>query len=484
MQDSGNSSRKWSVLAVVLVGIFMAMVDSSIVNMALPTIVREMHVDFRVAQWVPLAYMLTVTCLIMVVGRLGDLLGKRLLYCSGFAIFTLGSLLCGLASTLGALVAWRVLQGVGAAIIMALSPAILVTAFPANERGRALGFTGAAVSAGVVIGPSLGGVILSNMNWGWIFFVNLPFGVIGTVLTLVLIRPESRRTEEAFDVLGAAMLAVGLFTLLLGVTGLQKDMIGASATTTLLLSSAVILIGFVWVELRRPHPLVDLRLFSSAMFTQNLVASFLNFMTTAGTLLLIPFYLQVILNLDTRTAGLALAAMPIAIGVTAPFAGWLADRHGTQRVAFAGLLVLAAGFYSVQYLTTTTSVTTYVLQFIPVGIGIGLFQSPNNSAILGSVPRERVGVASAMLAVTRTLGQTTGLAFAGAFWAVRVTERNGGLSPLGGPSRADPSVQLAALHDTYWTILLLTGLSMVSVLAALWRGRQRTAVLTTATEQS
>ncbi|HEU4583776.1 MAG TPA: DHA2 family efflux MFS transporter permease subunit [Polyangiaceae bacterium] len=464
------SVNKWAVLAVVLVGVFMAMIDSSIVNVALPVLVNSLHTDFSTIQWVPLAYMIAVTCSMMLVGRLADTWGKRGLYTLGFIVFTAASVACGRAGGVQALLAARVVQGLGAAIIMALGPAILVETFPPQERGRALGITGSVVSLGIILGPTTGGLILSSVGWSWIFYVNVPFGVVGALMALRLISTKKPATAPRFDLIGASALTAGLFCVLLGLTVGQRPGTDSLTTWALVGGGSLSLVAFVFIELRRPDPLVDLRLFNSVIFSNNLAASFLNFIALAGMVVLMPFYLQVVLKQAPRSSGFLLATMPVVLGVIAPWAGSLADKYGSSRIAALGLVVFACSLLGLETLSDSTTPTGYILRYAPVGLGIGLFQSPNNSAILGAAPRDRIGVASGLLAVTRTLGQTTGIALLTAFWTLRVAVGAGGL-PEGGATHASVDVQMSALRDTMLLMLGLTGVSLFLVCRALWMSR-------------
>ncbi|HEX3763106.1 MAG TPA: DHA2 family efflux MFS transporter permease subunit [Kofleriaceae bacterium] len=466
-----QSVNKWAVLTVVLVGVFMAMLDSSIINVALPVMVRSLHTEFSAVQWVPLAYLLAVTCAMMLVGRLADTLGKRTLYTAGFLVFTAASLACGLSGTISGLIAARVVQGLGAALIMALGPAILVETFPPTERGRALGITGSVVSLGIIVGPTLGGVLLERLDWGWIFFVNLPLGVAGAVMAHRLVSARRPDKHERFDLAGAALLTIGLVAVLLGLTIGQKPEVGPAAMWALVLGGVAVLGAFIALELRVASPLVDLRMFKNTVFSTNLAASFFNFLPLAGMVILMPFYLQTILHHDPRTAGFLLASMPIVLGITAPLAGSLSDKYGTHRVCIAGLFVFGVALLGLTTLSATTDELGFVVRFVPIGLGLGLFQSPNNSAILGSAPRERMGVASGLLALTRTFGQTSGIALLSVFWSLRVAAHAGGM-PAGGATQAAPGAQLAGLHDTLVLMVVLTGLSLALVSRALWMGRR------------
>ena len=441
-------SLKWYVLAAVGMGIFLATIDGSIVNIALPTLVRSFNTDFATVQWVVLAYLLTITTLILSVGRLADMIGKKPIYTIGFIVFTLGSVLCGLAPTIYWLIAFRVLQAIGAAMIMALGMGIITEAFPPSERGKALGISGSLVSIGIVAGPTIGGFLIDALSWRWIFYVNLPVGIIGTLMVIRYVPDIKPTGRQRFDYFGALTLLLSLLSGLTALTLGQQS--GFSNQRILLLfgSWLFFLIIFIVIELRIDQPMVDLRLFQNRLFSINLLTGFLTFITIAGTIILIPFYLENVLGYDTRQVGLLLAAVPIAMGITAPISGSVSDRYGTRPITVIGLIVLLIGYYSLTSLGTNTNIMGYLLRFLPIGIGMGIFQSPNNSAIMGTPPSERLGIVSGLLAITRTLGQTTGIAILGAIWSARVFFYSGG-SLAGGATNAPATSQVYALDDTF-----------------------------------
>ncbi|NCF67212.1 MAG: MFS transporter, partial [Chloroflexi bacterium] len=261
-----KANKKWYILAAVAISTFLSTVDGSIVNVALPTLVRELESSFSMAQWVILAYLLTQTILLLTVGRLGDMLGKKPLYTTGIAIFTTGSLLCALSPSIHWLVGFRVVQAVGAAMALALGMAIVTEAFPAAERGKALGLFGTVVSVGIVVGPTLGGIILESLSWRWIFFVNLPVGLLGVYLALRYI-PHSRPAgKQLFDFPGAITLALSLLALLLALTWGQQ--LGFTDRPIIFLFTLffLFLLLFLYLEWRAPQPMIDLRLFRSRHF--------------------------------------------------------------------------------------------------------------------------------------------------------------------------------------------------------------------------
>lgn len=455
-------------------GIFLATIDGSIVNIALPSLVAELHTDFATVQWVVLGYLLINVTLMLGVGRLADMIGKKYLYSIGFVVFTIGSALCGLSSNVYMLIACRVFQAFGAVLMAALGTAIVTEAFPMAERGRALGINGLMVSLGIISGPTLGGLILGVASWHWIFFVNLPIGVVGIFMVTRFVPNRRPAGGQRFDFVGAVTLFIGLFSLLIGLTIGQNISFVDWRVLVLFAASLVILAVFVRFELKVTQPMIDLRLFQNALFSVNLVTGFLIFVAGAGSGLLMPFFLEGVKGFDPTKTGLILAVVPLATGVIAPWAGSLSDRFGSRPLTLLGLAILLIGYIAISTLDQNVSVLGYILRFLPVGFGLGVFQSPNNSAIMGSAPRERLGVASGLLAITRTLGQTTGIAVMGALWASQVSMRAGGvpismtLENTSGLIMTVNAPILAQVGGLHITLLVLVGLIAIAFLLSLW----------------
>ena len=461
-------SRKWYVLSAVGMGVFLATIDGSIVNISLPTLVSSFQTDFALVQWVVLAYLLTVTTLMLGVGRLADIYGKKPIYTAGFIIFTIGSVLCGLSPSIYTLIGFRVLQALGAAMIMALGMAITTEAFPPSERGRALGITGTIVSVGIAVGPTLGGLIVKNLSWHWIFFVNLPIGIIGTFMVVRYVPAFRPAGGQRFDYWGALTLCISLLSLLVALTLGQRAGFGDRAVLLLIGSWIVFLATFIFIELRTEQPMIDLRLFRNSLFSVSLTTGFIIFICLSGTLILMPFYAENVLGYDPQQTGLLMATVPVALGIIAPISGNLSDRFGSRPITVAGLAVLTVGFLAVSSLDAETTTLGYVLRFLPVGLGMGMFQSPNNSAIMGAAPRDRLGIASGMLAVTRTLGQTTGIAVLGALWAGQVF-KNAGEVIAGGATAAPVAAQVFALRETF---VIVSVLIFLALLLSIWGLRE------------
>jgi EmrB/QacA subfamily drug resistance transporter len=457
-------SRKWYVMAAVGTGIFLSTIDGSIVNVALPYLESAFNTEFAVVQWVVLAYLLVVATLVLGVGRLADMIGKKPLYTAGFVIFTFGSILAGLSPTIYWLIGFRVVQALGAVMLFALGMGIVTEAFPPSERGRALGVTGAMVSVGIVVGPTLGGLLIELYSWRLIFYVNLPVGIAGTLLAwryLPNIKPPG---GQRFDFAGALALFVSLLCFSLALTVGQDLGFADPLIMTLFALFVLFLALFLLIEWRSDQPMIDLRLFNSTLFNVGLSTGFMTFMAISATTILMPFYLENVLGYKAIQIGLLMATTPIVLGIVAPISGSLSDRFGTRPITIIGLVTLAIGYLALSTLGVDTSAAGFVLRFLPIGIGMGIFQSPNNSAIMGTAPRWRLGIVSGMLAATRSLGQTTGIALLGAVWASRVFSFVGETLP-GGATTAPGLAQVNGLHDTF---RFIAAIIIIALILAIW----------------
>lgn len=456
------------MLIAIAMAIFLGTIDGSIVNVALPTLVDEFETTFAVTQWVVLAYMLTQATLTLGFGRLGDMVGKKRIFTTGFVVFTTGSVLAGLSPTIGWLIGARVVQAVGAAMIFALGFAITTEAFPPTERGRALGINGTMVSLGIMAGPIVGGLIIEATDWRWIFFVNLPIGIIGTITAVRFIPNTKPPGGQHFDFAGGVAFFIGLLGFLLGLTLGQEAGFTDPVVLALLAVSIVSFVAFVMIENRVDEPMLDLSLFRRQDLTVNLVTGFVAFFAISGLLLLAPFYLTDVVGLSPSEIGLVLGAIPITMGIVAPMSGALSDRIGTRSVTVTGLAVMTGGYVLAAVLLDGVALFGIIVVGLIIGLGMGVFQSPNNSAILGSVPHERLGITSGVLAINRMTGTVTGIAVLGTLWAARTVAYAGGGTAADAPARA----QAAGLSDT----MVLAALLLAAALALgfwAWRGERR-----------
>lgn len=470
-QPTVDYSKKWYSMAAVGVGVLLATIDGSIVNVALPTIRTQLDTSLPVVQWVSVAYLLTLATLTLSVGRWGDIVGKKKIYTAGFVLFTVASVLCGLAPNVQLLIGFRVLQALGAVMVLALGAAILTEAFPPEERGKALGLIGTFVSVGIVSGPVIGGLLIEAFSWRAIFFVNLPVGLIGTVIAIMHVPDVPPRGGQRFDVKGSVALTLALLCLALGVTSGQELGYGSPIIVALIVGGLAIGAIFVLIERRASSPMLALGLFRNPTLSVSVATGYLVYGALSAMFFLLPFYLEGVLGYDTRKTGLALGIAPLILGVVAPIAGIISDRVGVRRVTIVGLAILAAAVAAFYTLGTTTTFLQYAAVAAPVGLAIGVFQSPNNSAIMGSVPREYSGVAGGLLTLTRLLGQITGIAVLGSVWAARVAARAGG--ELSGDAASAPvDIQVAGLHDT---ALVMVALTLVAIAIATWGLRKERA---------
>lgn len=408
---------RWLVLTTVGIGTFMSALDGSVVNTLLPVLSHALQTSIAGIEWVTTIYLLVISGLLLSVGRAGDLFGHKRLFLGGFALFVVGSALCGLASSANTLVAMRVIQALGAAMLMATSPAILTRSFPSRQRGRALGAQGTFTYLGLTVGPSLGGWLAQAFGWRSVFYINVPVGIAAIALAMRSIANDHvAKAEERFDFLGASVFTAGLVALMIALN--QGHAWGWASPLTLgvLLGGILLLAVFIRVERTRPAPMLDLSLFGSRTFSASAASALLNYSCVYAVTFVLPFLLIQGRGLGTARAGLVLTAQPIVMAVVAPISGTLSDRIGSRGLATAGMVLLATGLVLLALLTAHGSLGALAGALAVVGLGVGIFVSPNNSALMGAAPRFRQGVASGVLATSRNVGMVLGVGFAGAIF--------------------------------------------------------------------
>ena len=445
----------WLAVAAVCIGAFMGQLDASIVTVALPTLQRSFNVSVGAVTWVGLSYLLVLVATVAAVGRFADMWGHKLLYVYGFAIFIVGSALCGLAPNLGTLIGFRALQAVGAALLQANSVAIIVLAVPRSSLGKAIGIQGAAQALGLALGPTVGGFLLAAGGWQLIFFVNVPFGLLGMIAGLLLV-PRSRHLQARvrFDWAGLALFLPAVVVVFSAVSFGNSERWSSPSILGLLVLGTALVLAFVRREARCSEPMLDLGLFRQPRFSAGIASGMLSYLVMFGVLFLVPFYLERGLQFDTGRAGLELMAMPLALGITAPLAGRLADRLGARSLTVGGMATVAGGLAVLGALRPSTP--GFLLLLAVVGIGLGLFTPPNNAAIMGSVPQGQSGLASGVLNMTRGMGTAFGLASTGLVFDV-----------AGGRS----SVSTSAAHAFSLTALFLAAIALVAgIIACLRQG--------------
>lgn len=440
---------RWIIFSVTVTGTFMAVLDSSIVNVALPLIATSFGVDLAMAQWIVSAYLLVISSLLPLFGKVGDMYGRRKVYLLGFVIFTIGSLLCSLSNSIWILVASRIVQAIGASILMSNSPAIVSATFPGKERGRALGMTGTVVALASMTGPSLGGILVGQFNWQSIFYINLPIGLVAYVLGYLILPEEERTSQGTFDFMGAILFALGMTGLLVVLSHGQEWGWGSSPVLIISVVTVVLLSLFVWHEGRVKHPMIDLSLFKRWPFLAGNVSGLLSFMAMFSNNMLLPFYLHSVLLLSPTEIGLAITPFPLLMAVTAPVSGYLSERVSPVVLTSSGLSILMLGLLYLSTLDAQSVVWQVAIGQAVMGIGNGMFQSPNNNSVLSSVPTSKVGLASGISALMRNVGMISGIAVAVSVFESKRKQELAGLTTL------DNTAYLHAFLSAYHVALVI-----------------------------
>ena len=419
---AGNAERALSVgwvLASLSLSMLLSSLGTSIANVALPTLAQAFSASFQAVQWIVLAYLLATATLIVSVGRLGDIIGRRRLLLFGISLFTVASILGGVAPKLGLLIAARASQGLGAAIMMALSLAFIGETVPKEKTGSAMGLLGTMSAIGTALGPSLGGVLIAGLSWQAIFFVNVPLGIVALLLAYRYLPVERQgpTTEKArFDTLGTLLLALTLGAYALAMT-IGRGSFGP--INVVLLLSAIFGLGlFVLAEAKASSALIQLEMFRDPVLSAGLIMSTLVSTVMMATLVVGPFYLSLALGLGAVLVGIVMSIGPLVVALTGVPAGGLVDRIGAGRMTILGLIGIAAGSLLLAMFPTTFGIPGYMLPIIIITLGYALFQTANNTAVMKDVRPDQRGVISGMLNLSRSLGLITGASVMGAVFAL------------------------------------------------------------------
>ena len=410
-----EENKKWWTLAAVAFGLFMIMLDNTIVNVALPSIQRSLHMSISSLEWIVTAYALTFAALLITGGKLGDLYGRRRMFMAGLVIFTAASLACGLAPSAGFLIGARAVQGVGAALMNPATLSIISATFPPKERGQAIGIWAGVSALALAIGPLLGGLIVDNINWHWIFYVNVPVGVVGLLVSRMVIK-ESRDTshEQSIDLPGLVTSGAALLALSYALIEGNRHGWGSPEIVGLFAGAAVLLAVFIWLELRQRLPMLDLALFRIGAFTGANIVAMLVSLGMFGVFFFISLYVQNVLGYSPTKAGAIFLPMTVLIIVVAPIAGKLSDRVGSRWLMGAGMGILGVSLLLYQRIGVHSSFVSLLPQLLLGGVGMALTMSPMTSAAMGAVPIDKAGVGSGVLNSFRQMGGSLGIALMGA----------------------------------------------------------------------
>ena len=415
--------KKWKIFSLVAVSIFMSTLDSSIVNVALPFIMQDMSTDISTIQWVVVIYLLTVSSLLLTFGRLSDIKGRRPIYVAGFIVFTLGSFFCGVANTPYFLIMARVVQGMGASMLMACSPALIVDVFEKEQRGRALGMIGAVVAAGLTFGPVAGGFILEYLSWRSIFYINIPIGIGATIAGIFVLKtiPGGRGSREPLDYIGSLMMIIGLCSLILSLTQVSTWGLFSLRFAGCLIIGGLAGIGFIVNVNKSAYPLFDLKLLKIRLFVLPLAASGILFAALFVIVFMMPFYLTYPCGFSAAQTGGIMIVPFLFLLFISPVSGALSDRIGSRLLCFSGILLLGLSLVSLMFVSPAMGTRAILWRMALAGMGTALFVSPNNMAIMGAVPMARRGVASGASATARNLGMVMGVAIAGTIFTASLT---------------------------------------------------------------
>jgi len=477
-EDKEIQKKRWMILIVLNIFTFMSTLDGSIVNIALPELSKQLKLPMAQIEWVTTGYLMAICAAILFFGKLGDIVGKIRIFKIGTIVFVIGSMLCGLSVSLPALIASRVVQALGASMTMANSQGIVTDIFPATERGKALGFIGTFVSLGSIAGPSLGGIMVSTLGWEYIFWVNVPIGLIAIFFGWKVLPKDLTRVKSSIDVPGSLLFAVFIITLFAGLLLGQQLGYGNSLIVTSIIVAVVSFVAFIWMELRRKEPLLQLSLFKNPLFSLSILCGFLVFTANFCFNIIAPFYAQNMLNLSPFYAGFLLMLLPICMVVVAPMSGALSDKIGSEFLTFAGLVVMVIAQFGLAQLHVGSSVVLVGVWIAMLGIGSGLFQSPNNSLVMSKVPRTQLGSAGSVNSLVRNVGMVVGITIATTI-LFQVMSRKAGYRVTGlVPGR--PELFIEGMHVVFVTsasiclvAALLTGWRLVSARSARVQSSER-----------
>ncbi|MDP6508279.1 MAG: MFS transporter [Chloroflexota bacterium] len=455
---------KWLVAAIVGSGVFMSTLSQSSLNVTMPTIAREFGVDLTTVQWLSLGYGLGMTSLLLSMARLADIMGRRRMYLIGYVIFGAGAIICSVMPDVYLIISGRVFQSIGAAMLQSTGAALLVAAFPASQRGRAMGIIGSFVSTGILMGPVVGGLLTEVAGWRANFLVGVPVGLLGLIVGGRILREARGARGESFDYLGGVLLALWIAPLIFLLNQGQQagwDSPRVVASGALL---AIAVVSFFYVERRRVQPIVDLAIFKVREFSLSVGIALMTSMARASSTLLTPFLLQLLLGIPVGQVGFMMALVPLGGMLLAFVGGASADRWGPQLPSTLGLLFMAGGIASLGFVESTTSLVNVGARLLVVGMGQGLFISPNLSSIMGSLPRSKLAIAGGFEAWSRTFGVSVGQATWGSIFAVVVISASGASVALD----ADTQFLEQGFRAVY---LSAAGLMLLAAVLSSFRGR-------------
>ncbi|MEG6523564.1 MFS transporter [Desulfotomaculum sp. 1211_IL3151] len=455
---NANESLKRYTLLVACGASFLTPFMGSAINLAIPSIGKEFNSNALLLSWVATSYILASATFLVPFGRLADIVGRKKIFLLGIIAFTLSSFFCGFAWSINSLILFRVLQGIGSAMIFGTGMAILTSVFPPQERGKVLGINVATVYTGLSLGPVLGGVLNHNLGWQSIFYLTALISLVVLLFSIAKLKGEWAGAKgEPFDLLGSLLYSVGLVTFMYGISAIDS-VVWAKYVLAI---GLVVLITFVFYEMKVTHPVLKIGLFSKNItFAFSNLAALINYSATFALGFLLSMYLQVVLGYNSQTAGLILLSQPVLMALLSPYAGTLSDRIDPRIVSSWGMAISTLGLFIFCFLTKTTPIWLVVLNLGLLGIGFALFSSPNTNSVMGSVEKKFYGVASSTLGTMRLTGQTISMAVVTLLLTIYIGEVN--------LSSADPD---SLLKGTKTAFIVFTVMCFGGIFASLARGK-------------
>src|SRR5437660_3111580 len=474
--DTPEHANKWVVLILVALGAFMTTLDSSIVNIGLPAIAHTFGVGVSGAiEWIIIGYLIVIAACLLTLGRLADMVGRKPIFEAGLVIFVLGSICSGAAPSLAILIIARLFQGVGGAFIFAVNTAMITSVFPASERGRALGLNAVVVALGVSAGPTIGGLITQYLSWRWIFYVNVPIGALVFSIGMRMLTEPLHRHKERFDPLGAVLFAIGLASMTLGFSFGQEWGWTSPGIISSLVVWVVALVAAVLVERRVPDPILKLSLLKNRVFASANISFLFCMLALFAPGFLLPFYFEELRGFPAVQAGLLLTPLFPTLAVMAPLSGPLAERFGSRLLAPLGLAIACSGLVLLSQLNAHSSLWDIIWRLVVIGIGQGLFQSPNPRALMGSAPPDEQGIASGLLSTSRVIGQALSVALSGTIFTGFGAAAAGVLLSSQGHNLSTSGVSdlqntfLAGLHAAF---IVCAAFAAIGIFTSLVRGNE------------
>lgn len=462
----------WLIFLLVAIGIFMATLDGSIVNIALPSIMADFAVPLATIQWVVMIYLLTVTSLLLSFGRLSDIRGRRMVYSLGLCLFSLGSFFCGIAPSAHWLIGARFFQGLGAAMTMACTPALIIDTFPERERGRAIGMMGSVVASGLTAGPALGGILIHYFSWRAIFYINIPIGLLTGAGVFFLLKGSKAdiTRPETFDWPGATLLAILLGSFLIAITHAYDW--GYFSFSTLSLAAVSILASscLFYVESRVKHPILSHSLFAIRLFSMPILSAVILFICLFTLVFLMPFFLIHPGGYPVNATGGILACIFVSLFIVSPFSGALYDRIGSRLLCTLAMAIIACSLFSLATISANASFFSIIWRLSLAGIGTAVFLPPNSAAAFSAVSPESRGVASATVAAARNLGMVLGVAIAGAIFNSVFYKLSNGVSL----KEYHPALEGIFMESFHFVMMAGGFIAIFGMIIAILRGPEKT----------